>query len=683
MEYLTSFAEINSVGFLEPHADWNALFENPALDIQSYQSVLHSAIFYPGDAINYTQVNGTITSSYWLATYSEAQHTGPLTTAGDFYNYFVLGLLPDSWNASNPQWWPDREGEADDSDDSESDGSEGRTTTEIITETICTAGNPESVSWCNASQGAYPNDPDYVQKDLGLFSGGVVSGYILDNKTGILSIPSFTQQGNDTLNFFHVIDEFIGDATEKNISRVIIDLQQNYGGLTLLALSVFKRFFYSHEPWTGSRIRSHELANTLGEAYSSWWDGLETGDEGALDNDGNYRYFSSSEWVIGNRINPATGKNYSNWDEYRGPVPDHGDEFSNLQSYNLSDQVFASAGFQGWVPFGYGISTPDKPPPTWAPESIVLLTDGLCTSACAYFVELMSYQAGVKTVVVGGRPTTGPMQTASGSRGARLYSSEALDYDYTNVNETIQNYAAFGRLPPRNNNDLFINFAGFNIRDQIRDGDDEAIPTQFKYDAADCRLYYTLSNVYNLTQLWRDAATAAWDDTSLCVEGSTGYSVHKASKEAKTPPKRTAQAPNLNLDHITFSDLTVNTTGSPSLYDVLYKSSISTTSLKQCFHRQNDCVGTSLTCRDFQVDCTGQQTTWRQMSACLPDTTNTGSACGEGLTFVPTQNADSKNNLPLRRNSRQVSYQTITVVDGYCRPDYVDVRKFNLGCPNV
>lgn len=31
VEYLTSFAEVNSEGYLEAHADWNALFEHPAL----------------------------------------------------------------------------------------------------------------------------------------------------------------------------------------------------------------------------------------------------------------------------------------------------------------------------------------------------------------------------------------------------------------------------------------------------------------------------------------------------------------------------------------------------------------------------------------------------------------------------------------------------------------------------
>ncbi|KAJ4299947.1 hypothetical protein N0V90_005195 [Kalmusia sp. IMI 367209] len=674
IEYLTSFAEINAEGYLEPHADWNALFEHPALDIQNSQSILHSAIFYPGDAINYTQANGTVTSSYWLAAYSEAQHSGPLTTAGDFYNYFVLGILPDSWDASNPQWWPDWEEDSDDSDDSGS-------WVVNVTDALCSRGNPKSTSWCEESQGAYPNNPDIAQEELERLKGGIVTGYFLDDTTGVLSIPSFRQQGNDTSNFFQAVDYFIGNATSKNTSRVIIDLQQNYGGLKLLALSVFKRFFYGQEPWTGSRIRTHELANTLGETYSAWWDSLETSEQGALD--ANYHYFASSEWVIGNRINPATGANYSNWREYRGSVSDRGDTFSNLQLYNLSDQVFDSAGFQGYIPFGYGISTPDDLPPTWTPESIVLLTDGLCTSACAYFVELMAHQAGVKTVVVGGRPTNGPMQTASGSRGARLYSSDALDFDYSNINETLEDSEAFAKLPPRDDPGIFINFAGFNIRDQIRNGDDDAVPVQFKYDAADCRLYYTLSNIYNLTQLWHDVATATWDDSTLCVEGSTGYSVRNNSTQPKGPPKRSAQAPNLNLDHISFRNLSSDTSTASSLYDAITKDSITTTNLKQCFHRPDDCAGTTLRCRDFPVDCFGDGKSYRTMHACLPDTTNFAGACGDGMFFQSTNDADSKKNLPKKNGNGKpaATYQPVTVSEGYCQPESVDIYKYHIGCP--
>ena len=46
------------------------------------------------------------------------------------------------------------------------------------------------------------------------------------------------------------------------------------------------------------------------------------------------------------------------------------------------------------------------------------LTDGLCSSACAIFMEMMHHSAGVRTVVAGGRPDYGPMQAPSGSRGA-------------------------------------------------------------------------------------------------------------------------------------------------------------------------------------------------------------------------------------------------------------------------
>lgn len=632
-------------------------------------------MIYPGDAINYTQTNGTVTSSYWLATYSDTRNTGPLTTAGDFYNYFVLGLTPESFDPENPEWWPEWTGGSDDGDDD-------FTYTISVTDIICGSGQPSNASWCEESQGAFPKNPDIVQDDLERLKGGVVTGYFLDEKTGVLSIPSFRQSGDGTSDFFDAVDNFIGNATSKNVSRIVIDLQQNYGGLELLALSVFKRFFYDQEPYTGSRIRNHAIANTLGETYSAWWDSLETGDEGSTY--ANYHYFSSSEWVIGNRINPATGQNFSNWDEYQGPISEHGDTFSKPQLYNLSDETFDSAALTGWIPFGYGGSKPEKEPEQpWSAESIVLLTDGLCTSACAYFVELMAHQAGVKTVVVGGRPTKGPMQIASGSRGARLYSSEALDFDYLNVNNTLENPEAFARLPSRADTGMNVNFAGFNIRDRLRQGNDDGVPIQFKYDAADCRLYYTLSNIYNMTQLWHDVAAAAWDDTSLCVEGSTGYSTRNTSTEAKLPPKRTAQAPSLDLEHTSFQNLTSDVPTTSSLIDGKDQVSITTTSLLRCTHKKGECKGVT-TCHDFQVDCKGDGTVFRPVSACLEDTTNYGAACGEGKFFVPTADAESKRNIPKKNAGGVVAqYQPVQISNGFCQPEYVDPYTNPIGCPRV
>jgi hypothetical protein len=117
VEFLTEFADLNADGYLEPHADWNSLMDNPALAVSGDLSMFQSATFYPGDELNATFKNGSNVLSYWLASYNELDDTGPLTTAGDFYNYFVLGLLPASYN-STEQWWPILETE--DTEDSNS-----------------------------------------------------------------------------------------------------------------------------------------------------------------------------------------------------------------------------------------------------------------------------------------------------------------------------------------------------------------------------------------------------------------------------------------------------------------------------------------------------------------------------------------------------------------------------------
>ena len=148
---------------------------------------------------------------------------------------------------------------------------------------------------------------------------------------------------------------------------------------------------------------------------------------------------------------------------------------------------------------------------------------------------MMTHQAGVRTVVVGGQPKNGPMQAVSGSRGAVAYTADILDTDFdfaTNVNETAATI-----LPTVHDTGMYLNYAGFTLRDQVREND--SIPLQFKYQAADCRIYFTLRSAYNLTRLWLDAAAAIWDDPSICVQGSTGYATASNNcTQAKPPPPR-------------------------------------------------------------------------------------------------------------------------------------------------
>ena len=136
----------------------------------------------------------------------------------------------------------------------------------------------------------------------------------------------------------------------------------------------------------------------------------------------------------------------------------------------------------------------------------------------------MHFEAGVRVVVVGGRPTTGPMQSPSGSRGARLYSTTTLDNNIAYAQEILQaeNNPQSNFLPNRTDAlTLYVTYASINLRDQIRRN--ETTPLQFAYEAADCRIFYTPQTVYNMTALWQYAADAIWLTPGKCVQGSTGF----------------------------------------------------------------------------------------------------------------------------------------------------------------
>lgn len=144
----------------------------------------------------------------------------------------------------------------------------------------------------------------------------------------------------------------------------------------------------------------------------------------------------------------------------------------------------------------------------------------------------MHHEAGVRTVVVGGQPSHGPMQAPSGSRGAELYAVEDLDTDF-DIAEAL-NATTTALLPPRAE-DVYVLYAGINLRDQIRK--DQDTPLQFLYEAADCRIYFTPQTFWNFTNLWKYAAKAAWENPQLCVEGSTGFASKPTADPTVGPPR--------------------------------------------------------------------------------------------------------------------------------------------------
>ncbi|XP_014555933.1 hypothetical protein COCVIDRAFT_100919 [Bipolaris victoriae FI3] len=522
VEYVTKLASINAVGGIEPNADWNQVFYTPALAIQGSGGIWDSGVrFYPGDEIELVMENGTEYLDYWLALWNEPYKTGPLTTGGDLYNYFVLNFLPASYDSSgsfyNAAYDPGQDAE--------------NTTEPVVVPT------PEQ-SWFTKSNGAYPN-PDVRQEGLAVRTDGVVSGYFLPQvDAATLSIPSFSQYSDSIEDFSGAVSAFIGNTTQQGLKRVVIDLQQNTGGTVELAFSTFKRFFPNADPFAGSRRRNHHLGGIIGGAYTSYFDSLNPSDP-------DYEYLLAAEWVVTPRLNAATGQNFTSWAEYTGPVQEKGDSFSLTERYNLSNSEFSSALFEGWVPLGY---SPDNPlgytTPPFAAENIVVLTDGACSSTCALLVEMFK-QVGVRTIAVGGLPATGPMQAVGGNRGAAIHSADQIDYDLglISIPEFNVDNATLATVPQLSDDGfrdsgVFTAALGINLRDQVRPNDTE--PLQFKYEPADCRIFYTLANAFNYTRLWSDAVTATFDDTSKCVSGSTGFS---SSNKTAPGPAPAAPAP--------------------------------------------------------------------------------------------------------------------------------------------
>jgi len=122
------------------------------------------------------------------------------------------------------------------------------------------------------------------------------------------------------------------------------------------------------------------------------------------------------------------------------------------------------------------------------------------------------------------------------SRGAAAYQLDSLDNRIEAAQQILQNNSDPNAnfLPNRTTaTDVWVTYADINLRDQVRKGGN--IPLQFVYEAATCRIFYTPKTFYNYTALWTYAADAMWNNPSLCVKDSTGYSTTSATNTTAPP----------------------------------------------------------------------------------------------------------------------------------------------------
>lgn len=141
----------------------------------------------------------------------------------------------------------------------------------------------------------------------------------------MLSIPSFQEYGDAIGTFSTTVGDFLNASKTAGMKRVLIDLQQNYGGDTLLAFDTYKKFFPQNEPCGGSRLRAHTSANVVGEQITTYWNGLTP------DYD-DYYALLNSEWVSSDRIDASTNRNFTSWQQFFGPQQLNGDSFTAVVS---------------------------------------------------------------------------------------------------------------------------------------------------------------------------------------------------------------------------------------------------------------------------------------------------------------------------------------------------------------
>lgn len=217
VEYLTQFAEKQAFGGLEPHSDWNQLMGSPTLAIQGLPTLWGgSATFYPGDDLVFLMENGTEFATKWYGTFHGDSGSGPLETGGDFYNSFVLELLPAS-DEEDPEEIPEKRRDENPKASKRETPPRART------------------SWNNA---AYPSNPDILQSNFATGGGGFLSGYFIKEASiAVLSIPSFQERSNGgaIMNHSETVANFITSSKAAGMKRLVIDLQQNHGGDALLA----------------------------------------------------------------------------------------------------------------------------------------------------------------------------------------------------------------------------------------------------------------------------------------------------------------------------------------------------------------------------------------------------------------------------------------------------------------
>ncbi|OAL33493.1 hypothetical protein AYO20_07179 [Fonsecaea nubica] len=392
--------------------------------------------------------------------------------------------------------------------------------------------------------------PAVISDDAGAFTG--YWGGDLPDDVAVLTITSFSpdDDGGSDVNSQEILQEILASAKENGKEHLIIDLRTNGGGSVRLCLETMVQLFPDTPPDTKSSLRANGAQKALVDYFSEQTDiAQDANPNTGLDEEEIYAEYWNSPWAYQTVMSPSV-KSFDSADQFYGPYREGPGYFTSYFQENYTNNEYSMIDHSD-LNITQADPRAERP---FAAENIIILTDGYCASACSIFVEHLKNEFRVMSIVVGGRPQSGPMQTIGGVRGSRLFSYDFLAYlveAYTeqitanpkSADEQFEDW----NLGPAERFGTGLRVNGFNA---YRMGEPHNIPLHFAYEAADCRIWYTPEMIVDDTALWNRVAELAFSnrdgnviDSPYCVEGSTKHptsisgGVRQGDLGPQTPPK--------------------------------------------------------------------------------------------------------------------------------------------------
>ncbi|KAI8713414.1 TSPc domain-containing protein [Fusarium sp. LHS14.1] len=336
-------------------------------------------------------------------------------------------------------------------------------------------------------------------------------------KTAVISILSFLPIGFDfaTLGDFNfdeyvaeaeeVLGEFIKKSKKAGRDKLIIDVSANGGGSLALAQSIYRVLFPDGEFTTFGRYRATESLAAATEAdYETLLDTLIT---------------KSNEWPIDTK-----GNAIEEGEKWFGPYTIKGGQ-------NMTAAFQSNLGrFEDDEDSGKKTT---KVEPPWKPENILIVTDGTCASACTVLTGWLTRNYGIRTVALGGRPLHLAMQAMGGVKGTLLsFHSDLITATASFLSGVKNDKKALKIL--QDHEDAFpsledppllpltdgANAGKVNALSGYTEDDVDGYPVHFRYEAANCRLFYTQRMLADPSETWKHVSAVGWSGAP-CVSGST------------------------------------------------------------------------------------------------------------------------------------------------------------------